>query len=71
MNNEKQEEKQKLVEAIIEELKRDITNNTLWGNDLLAKKFVALAKAAIEKYRKTQKAKQAQNFFAKRSRQVN
>lgn len=32
MNNEKQEEKQKLVEAIIEELKRDITNNTLWGN---------------------------------------
>jgi hypothetical protein len=33
MNNvEKQEKKQKLVEAIIEELKRDITNNTLWGN---------------------------------------
>tara|TARA_R110000868_G_scaffold323777_1_gene584695 strand:+ start:560 stop:730 length:171 start_codon:yes stop_codon:yes gene_type:complete len=32
MNNEKQEEKQKLVEAIIEELKRDLTNTTLWGN---------------------------------------
>ena len=32
MNNEKQEKKQKLVEAIIEELKRDTTNNALWGN---------------------------------------
>ena len=32
MNNEKQEEKQKLVEAIIEELKRDPTNTALWGN---------------------------------------
>jgi len=32
MNKKKQEKKQKLVEAIIEELKRDPTNTALWGN---------------------------------------
>jgi len=32
MNKQKQEEKQELVDAVIEELKRDTTNTALWGN---------------------------------------
>jgi hypothetical protein len=32
MDKKKQEEKQDLVDAVIEELKRDTTNTALWGN---------------------------------------